>query len=53
MTLPLPARRQFPLPVVAALVGVAFLHEHLTGWFLAGSALVLVCIMGAYLYFRG
>jgi drug/metabolite transporter (DMT)-like permease len=28
-------------PVVAALVGVTFLHEHLTGWFLAGSALVL------------
>lgn len=28
-------------PVVAAAVGFLFLGEHLTGWFLAGSALVL------------
>ena len=28
-------------PVVAALVGLVFLHERLTGWFLAGSGLVL------------
>jgi drug/metabolite transporter (DMT)-like permease len=32
-------------PVVAALVGVTFLHERLTGWFLAGSALVMAGVV--------
>ena len=32
-------------PVVAALVGVAFLHERLTGWFLAGAALVMAGVV--------
>jgi drug/metabolite transporter (DMT)-like permease len=32
-------------PVVAALVGVAFLHERLTAWFLAGSALVMAGVI--------
>src|SRR5688572_6837298 len=32
-------------PVVAALVGVAFLHERLTGWFLAGAGLVMAGVV--------
>jgi drug/metabolite transporter (DMT)-like permease len=32
-------------PVVAALVGVLFLHERLTGWFLAGAALVMAGVV--------
>ncbi|HJQ93844.1 MAG TPA: EamA family transporter, partial [Candidatus Thermoplasmatota archaeon] len=32
-------------PVVAALVGVVFLHERLTGWFLAGAALVMAGVV--------
>lgn len=32
-------------PVVAALVGVTFLHERLTGWFLAGAALVMAGVV--------
>lgn len=32
-------------PVVAALVGVAFLHERLTGWFLAGAVLVMAGVV--------
>lgn len=32
-------------PVVAALVGVTFLHERLTGWFLAGSGLVMAGVI--------
>jgi drug/metabolite transporter (DMT)-like permease len=32
-------------PVVAALVGVLFLHERLTGWFLAGAALVMTGVV--------
>ncbi|MEA3137130.1 MAG: hypothetical protein QOC71_1411, partial [Thermoplasmata archaeon] len=32
-------------PVVAALVGVLFLREHLTGWFLAGAALVMAGVV--------
>ena len=32
-------------PVVAAVVGVLFLHEHLTGWFLAGAALVMAGVV--------
>ena len=32
-------------PVVAALVGVTFLHERLTGWFLAGAGLVMAGVV--------
>ena len=32
-------------PVVAAVVGVVFLHERLTGWFLAGAALVMAGVV--------
>lgn len=32
-------------PVVAAVVGFAFLHERLTGWFVAGSVLVLAGVL--------